>query len=237
MPAPLPRPSPNWPLGVRGVRSPIVSQAEQHDPDRIAADIEACIASQERLVEHLRALSGVDPGAASLLPDWTVGHVLTHVARNADGALRMLDGLTQYWGGGASRNADIALGAGRSWDELLADVEQTNDAVARRLRSVSDWAGTIRSVAGERPKASLPAIRRREVEIHRIDLGLGYGFADLPADFVRAELRALTSLWQARQPMGLTGLPEPVLRAPEHDRLAWLVGRRELPGVTPAGIY
>jgi maleylpyruvate isomerase len=214
-----------------------VSEDDALDLDRIAAGVEGCIVSQERLREHLSALVDADPRAPSLLPDWTVGHVLTHIARNADGALRMLDGLAQYWGGGASRNADIALGAGRSWDELLADVEQTSAAVARRLRTVTDWTGTIRSVAGERPKQSLPAIRRREVEIHRIDLGLGYAFADLPSDFVRSELRTLTSLWQSRQPMGLTSLPEPVLRAAEHDRLAWLLGRLELPGVNPAGIY
>lgn len=205
--------------------------------DRIAAEIEACIASQDRLAEQLRTLAHTDPTAPSLLPEWTVGHVLTHIARNADGVLRMLDGLTQYWAGGASRNADIALGAGRSWDELVTDIEQTNAAVGRRLRSVTDWTGTIRSIAGERPKVSLPMIRRREVEVHRVDLGLGYGFAEMPADFVRGELRALTALWQSRQPMGLTTLPEPVLRVPDHERVAWLLGRLDLPGVSPAGIY
>ena len=32
----------------------------------------------------------VDPARPSLLPGWTVGHVLTHLARNADSMTRVL---------------------------------------------------------------------------------------------------------------------------------------------------
>ena len=62
------------------------------------------------------------------------------------------------------------------------------------------------------------------------------GFDQLPADFVAFELRRLTMLWQARQPMGLTGLPDAVLALPERERLAWLFGRRAVDGVDPAGL-
>ena len=206
------------------------------DPQRVARDIEALDESQQRLVTGLRSIAAVDPATPSELPAWTVGHVLTHIARNADSTLRMLAGLPQYWKGIESRVADIELGAGRSWDELVDDVATTNEAVIRRVREVGDWSGTVQSTTAVRPKATVPEMRRREVEIHHIDLGLGYGFADLPADFVGFESRRLTMLWQARQPMGLTVIPEAVLSLPEHERLAWLCGRRALDGVEPAGV-
>jgi maleylpyruvate isomerase len=206
------------------------------DPGRIALDIDALEASQQRLVAHLRSTDASEPAAPTALPGWTVGHVLTHIARNADSTLRMLAGLPQYWKGFESRGSDIELGAGRAWDELVDDVEATNDAVTRRMREVGDWSGTIQSTTAERPKATVPQMRRREVEIHHTDLGLGYGFADLPADFAAFEARRLTMLWQARQPMGLTSLPDAVLRLPERERLAWLCGRRTIEGVEPAGL-
>jgi maleylpyruvate isomerase len=102
---------------------------------------------------------------------------------------------------------------------------------------VTDWSGSIQALFGIRPTTMLPVTRRREVEIHRVDLGLGYGFADLPGDYVRNELRSLTMLWAARQPMGLTTLPDPVLALDPHDRVAWLMGRHHVDGVEPARIY
>lgn len=215
---------------------------QQHDPAAeaepagVTREIDALESSQRRLTEHLTQIDPVDPATPTALPAWTVGHVLTHIARNADSVLRMLAGLPQYWKGRESRNADIELGAGRSWNELVDDVVTTSEAILGQMRAVADWGGTIRSTAGERPKSALPSMRRREVEVHRIDLGLGYGFADLPRDFVAAELRTMGMLWASRQPMGLTALPAPVLALPEHERLAWFFGRRSVDGVDPAGI-
>lgn len=162
---------------------------------------------------------------------------MTHIARNADSALRMLAGLRQYWKGAESRAADIELGAGRAWEELVDDVEATNLAVIRRMREFADWAGTIETMTATRPAAMSPHLRRREVEIHHVDLGLGYGFEDMPHDYVRAEGRLLEMMWKARQPMGLTPLPDAVLALPEHTRLEWLVGRRSIEGVDPAGVF
>jgi maleylpyruvate isomerase len=207
------------------------------DMQRVLRDVAACNASHRSLTEHLASLGEVDPGQDSLLPGWSVGHVLTHIARNADGMLRMLVGLHQYWLGRLSREADIELGAGRTWEALLTDVAETSDAVDRVLRSETDWGGVVHTIVADRPKWRLAELRRREVEVHHADLGLGYGFADMPADFVRSETQALTMMWQSRQPMGLTGLPDVVLAAPEHDRLAWLFGRTTIDGVDRAAVY
>ncbi len=210
---------------------------EQTASDQLARDVERCADSHRRLASHLRDVGGFDPAAPSQLPGWTLGHVLTHIARNADGVLRILAGLDQYWLGTTSRAADIELGAGRSSEALVIDVVATSDAVDRALAATTDWSGVARTVSGERPRWRLPEGRCREVEIHLVDLGLGYGFADMHPDFVRSEVKALTMLWAARQPMGLTTLPEAVLGVPEHDRLAWLSGRSTIDGVDPAGVY
>jgi maleylpyruvate isomerase len=207
------------------------------DLDRVRSDIEACARSQRALTEHLLAIDPVDPFTPSHLPGWTIAHVLSHIARNADSALRMLDGLPQYWKGAESRAADIDLGATRAWHELVEDVVESSAAVEARLREVSDWTGSIQTGLALRPKAMLPVTRRREVEVHRADLGLGYDFADMPADYVRTDLRLLTMQWTARQPMGLTQLPDAVRTLSDADRLAWLFGRIDVSGVEPARVY
>ena len=43
--------------------------------------------------------------------------------------------------------------------------------------------------------------------------------------------------WNARRPMGMTGLPDAAKRLPPHIRLAWLLGRVEIEGLDPAGVY
>ena len=87
------------------------------------------------------------------------------------------------------------------------------------------------------PVRDLVFLRWREVEVHRVDLGLGYGPADWPAEYVRTELVAMQMRWGARRPMGLAALPPHALAAPDHVRLAWLLGRAEIPGLAPAGIF
>jgi maleylpyruvate isomerase len=203
----------------------------------LTAAIESVARSEADLVAFLQAVGPRDPSQPSRLPGWTVGHVLTHLARNADSQVQMLSGEPQYANGVEGRNADIQAGAVRPWTELVADVEAAGSALAERYSSHTDWEGTAHSVAGERPMAMLPLLRQREVELHRIDLGLGYEFADLPADYVRRELRVLGMIWKARQPMGLSDLPAAALALAPADRLAWMTGRSTPVGLEPAGIF
>ena len=67
--------------------------------------------------------------------------------------------------------------------------------------------------------ADLAFARWREVEVHRVDLGLGYEPEDWPAEYVRLELREMEMRWNARRPMGLTGLPPSRWRC--RPRPAW----------------
>ena len=73
--------------------------------------------------------------------------------------------------------------------------------------------------------------------LHHADLGLGYTFDDMPAQYVRLELRRMEMLWRSRRPMGLTSLPPEAMAEPPARRLAWLLGRAAIDGLPPAGIY
>jgi maleylpyruvate isomerase len=203
----------------------------------LTAAIESVARSESALVEFLKDVGPVEPSQPSRLPGWTVGHVLTHLARNADSHVAMLSGAPQYANGAEGRNAAIESGAARPWVELVADVEAAGSALMRTYAGHSDWAGTAHALSGERPMAMLPQLRQREVELHHIDLGLGYDFAALPADYVRRELRVLEMVWKARQPMGLTSFPAAALALAPTDRLAWLTGRSEPDGLEPAGVF
>lgn len=212
----------------------------------IARDIEGATAAHRRLEATLDELTDDQARSASLLPGWTVGHVLTHLARNADSHVRMIDGAEagevreQYVGGAAGRSADIDAGAGRPAAVLIAEVRASNDALEARWANASDdaWAGAgLGTIAGPIPIADLPFRRWRETEVHHADLGLGYGPSRWAADYVRLELVRQTNTWASRRPMGLTVLPPAALALAPHDRLAWLLGRVEIDGLDPAGVF
>lgn len=201
-----------------------------------------------RLVEHLDAMTGTAGGSSDApcaLPDWTRGHLLTHLARNADGLLRVLDGADrgesaeQYPGGAAARQAGIDVGADRPWDELVADVRETAAALDAQIARQRRWDGVgVNSHGAPLPAAEVPFLRCREVLIHHVDLGdSGYGPDDWPAEYLREELRRQEMAWNARKPMGATGLPPQALALPPATRLMWLIGRTAVDGLEPAGIF
>ena len=84
--------------------------------------------------------------------------------------------------------------------------------------------------------SDLPFVRWREVAVHHADIGIGYSWVDWEPDYVRLELGRLTMLWASRRPMGLTDLPSAALAVGPHHRVAWLLGRAEIDGLSAAGI-
>jgi maleylpyruvate isomerase len=171
----------------------------------------------------------------SLLPGWSVGHVLTHVARNADSHRRRAEAASrgeiveQYAGGYEGRAAEIELGAQRPAVELVEDVKVSAlslETVWSSLR-VQTWSFEVRDVAGRvHVLRALPARRWRELEIHLIDLDIGASIDDWPEEFVRENLPTLRSTLESRLQAGA--------RAPElneREELAWLCGRLRRPGL------
>ena len=136
---------------------------------------------------------------------------MTHIARNADGFTRMIaaaeqgDIGDQYEGGKAGREAEITSGADRGWAELLADVETSTERLERAFAATPDevWAtGQGRLLAGIEPVREFPHRRAREVEIHRLDLGLGATYDEWTDGFVAREWPLSVARLAARLPDG-----------------------------------
>lgn len=195
-----------------------------------------------------------DVRAPSVLPGWTRGHVLTHIARNADGIAATLAGalrgevIPRYPDGSAGRDADIEAGAGRGAVVLIADVRDSADRLDRLFGAVADASGWDLTTEDGRPARSWLTARWREVEIHRADLHGAYGAAGWPATFVGyllPRLAAEVSI-RASQPLRIevahedstttdlggstwaTGADGVTVRGPDWALLAWLTGRPSL---------
>jgi maleylpyruvate isomerase len=218
------------------------------------AYLQALRASTADLVQGLLALrwSEAEVAAPSLLPGWTRGHVLTHLARNADGIGDTLAGalrgeiVERYPGGKDARNAAIDAGAGRPFAALVADVRESADRLDRVLGAVSDADGWgLPSEDGD-PAEAWVLRRWREVEVHRVDLASDYTPDRWPPLFVTSLLAEVAATLEKRVESAVrvtvsaegslapdfvdwawtTGEGEPVdVRGPDWAVLAWLVGR------------
>jgi len=198
--------------------------------------------AEQRLFAAIRALDGHGVRAPSLLADWSVGHVLTHLARNADSHRRrtvaaiggrMVD---QYPGGMEERAADIAAGADRPAAVILEDVAVSSSRMLEGWADVPNhaWSGVTRDAGGtERPLAELPGRRWLEVEVHLVDLGTGPTPADWSDAFVAAHLPELRAGAPSRLPEGTS--PPPLGSIDERDELAWLFGRLTRPDLPALG--
>lgn len=196
-----------------------------------------------------------DVRASSELPGWSRGHVLTHLARNADGIATTLAGalrgevVPRYSGGSASRNADIEAGADRGAVQLIVDVRDSAERLDRVFGAVADASGWDLTTEHDRPAHIWLDARWREVEIHRADLRGDYGAADWPATFVGYLLPELAAQVGTRtgEPLRIevahegstttdlggsvwtTGTADGVaVRGPDWALLAWLTGRPAL---------
>ena len=129
----------------------------------------------------------------SLLPDWTRGHVVAHLALNAEALSDVLRGLGEgkkvpMYASQEARDSDIAT-LGKAEPEalrsrLLGAVTDFSDGLVlvpeeawdTEIQRTSDGATTFKAGA-------ILGMRHREVEIHHADLGLDYTHADWPPSF------------------------------------------------------
>lgn len=191
-------------------------------------ELAGCRAAHERLDRAIAGLTDHQARQPSRLPGWTIGHVLTHIARNADSVVRRIEGaargevLSQYEGGLEGRAADIEAGAARPAAALVADVAASSARCDEACAAVAPevWDRPTVGVSGARSPASFMAFSRwREVETHHVDLGLGYRPADWPPELVDRWL-----------PEVLSGLPG---RTDPSALLAWAIGRGPAPELAP----
>jgi maleylpyruvate isomerase len=198
--------------------------------DDVARRLDEVRWSTEALLDSLRDRPRTDAWARqpSLLPGWTRGHVLTHLARNADAMVRALSGAargekTPMYDSEDARAGEIEAGADRPADELTADVAVSAERLEETWSRLADadWRQEAVTRAGPVPAVRLIGMRWREVEIHRVDLADGYGPGDWPASFVAPLLPSLLDPERIgpRLPSGLT---VEVVNTDSGQR--WLVG-------------
>ena len=199
-----------------------------------------------RFVDAVSALSDDQVGEATLIPPWTRGHVITHIARAADSYRRLLTGAIEgveapQYPSMEFRAEQIEAGAGRTVPELVADVSESSARFEEMMRALPDaaWRAKVRMRPGElRDPAELPLIRLRELEVHHVDLDVGYNFADIAPDTavwiiddVLMELRRRDPIRPLRLKATDTelsrelGIGGPLITGTRVALLAWLSGR------------
>ncbi|MET9533931.1 maleylpyruvate isomerase family mycothiol-dependent enzyme [Streptomyces sp. NPDC006649] len=183
-----------------------------------ARDLKSVDEATERL---LAAVAGLDNAAAaepSRLPGWSRGHVLAHLSRNADAIGNVLAGLPMY-ASAEVRDADIERDAHRPLAVQLADLRESAARFRERTALPADWSRTVTLRNGVTDTASRVPFRRwAEMELHHVDLGIGYELEDLSAEFTEREIAFLRDRFAADPAVaGVTG-PAPAL-------LGWLSGR------------
>ncbi|MFE9058740.1 maleylpyruvate isomerase family mycothiol-dependent enzyme [Streptomyces mutabilis] len=215
-----------------------------------AHDLESVRDATERLLTEVGKLDNASVTESSRLPGWTRGHVLAHLARNADALVNVLEGRPMYVSGEV-RDADIERDAPRPLDVQLADVRGS----AARFQDVcavpADWSRTVELRNGVTDTASRVPFRRWvEVELHHVDLGIGYELEDLPAEFTERETDFLAARFAGHRDVAPTRLtdgtrawrtgreaggPEVTVTGRPADLLGWLAGRRAGSALTVEG--
>lgn len=198
----------------------------------------------QRLLRTAADLDDAACAAPSALPGWTRGHVLTHVARNADACANLLTGAARGedisgYATPTERAEGIEAGFARPLAEQLDDIRASHERFAAAGAAVpaEGWARLL--AATGHPAAMVPWARLREVEVHHVDLATGYTPAHWSEAFALRLLREiLGGLTDARplvlRPDGLghplaVGDPAaaPTVAGPTWAIAAWLAGRAD----------
>ncbi|ULR55340.1 maleylpyruvate isomerase family mycothiol-dependent enzyme [Streptomyces deccanensis] len=198
-----------------------------------------------------RAIDALPPHAVtepSALPGWTRGHLLTHLARNADALVNLLTwartGIpTPMYASPDQRATDIEAGAGRPLTEQRADVRESAERFRKAAEALSDddWSTTVTSGTGRQiPASEVPWLRAREVWIHLVDLRVGVGMDVLPPDLAWALVGDVAGWMTARVEPGTgvelsadghgtvalgAGPVGATVVGPPYALAAWLTGR------------
>lgn len=199
-------------------------QATQHP----RVSLEAIERATERLVGIVHELDEVSVRGPSLLPGWTRAHVISHLARNADGCVNLMlwarTGVEHpMYTSRADRDADIEEGSQRGHQLLVEDLMAASArfAAAAEVMPGRAWSAEVVSAPGK-PIWAHEVLRARllEVWVHLADLDFRFGFADIPCPDVEQLLEDTV-----RQFGGRPDVPPLRLEAElGQRRRAWTVG-------------
>jgi maleylpyruvate isomerase len=226
-------------LPVRALRAEHVA-ANRIDPaEHARAGMAAVRLATEHLHEVVATLDDTAAHAPSRLAGWSRGHVVSHLARNADGLVNLLTwGRTgvehPMYASSTDRDADIEEGAHRLVQVQVEDLHAADarfDFAADQLTE-NDWQATVTNRQGEQLSvAVVPWMRLVEVLVHLSDLDLGVdleraiGFA---GDDVATMLDYVVWTYATRDDVPPLRL---VVELPSGDEHTWEVGDGELQAV------
>ncbi|AUG80128.1 Putative mycothiol-dependent maleylpyruvate isomerase [Kitasatospora sp. MMS16-BH015] len=217
-------------------------------------ELAEAFARLHRTVAELPPEAVAEPSA---LPGWTRGHVLSHVSRNADSLVNLLEGartgrdIPQYVSQEV-RDQDIADGAPRPLAEQLDDLTASDTRLVEFAAALpaEAWLVEVRHRSG----AVLPAYdllpkRLGELEYHHVDLDAGYTPAHWPEGFATYEFTRLLKRYAAEPGLpavelaaeddfeltgrlgAARGEPELRIEGPVRALVAWLSGRSDGDGL------
>ncbi|MFZ3469523.1 maleylpyruvate isomerase family mycothiol-dependent enzyme [Streptomyces sp. 4.24] len=206
-------------------------------------DLRSVREATDRLLTAAAKLDNAALAEESHLPGWTRGHILAHLARNADALVNVFEGRPMYESA-ESREADIERDFGRPLLEQLEDVRNSAAAWEAVAELPQDWTRTVELRNGVTDTAARVPFRRLiEVELHHVDLNIGYELHDLPDEFAEREIAFLADRWSGRPDVppvtlrlgyegtgpvwhtGGTEGPPVTLAGPRAELLGWLAGR------------
>ncbi|MEU7604724.1 maleylpyruvate isomerase family mycothiol-dependent enzyme [Streptomyces sp. NPDC040724] len=203
-------------------------------------DLRSVREATDRLLTAVAKMDDAALAEESHLPGWTRGHILAHLARNADALVNVFEGRPMYESASA-RDADIARDAGRSLEEHLADLRDSGARFLATTEPDQDWSRTVELRNGVTDlAANVPFRRWVEVDLHHVDLNIGYELHHLPEEFTDREIAFLADRWSGRPdvpPVTLRAMPDEVwhtggtegtpvvLEGPKDELLGWLAGR------------
>ncbi len=187
--------------------------------------IAACRTSHRLLLASLASLTDEDFRGPSLLPGYSRGHVVTHLANKVKAHVLIFGGppageVRRLHPDGYDPDLAADLGASRSPSELRFDLARVFALLEATWEALDDahWDRQGMMTAGPRTMAEIVAHHLRNVEVHHVDLDIGHGPSDWPSILVENELSKR-----------LRSLPD---RADHGDILAWLLGRASAPKLT-----
>ncbi|MEU9299363.1 maleylpyruvate isomerase family mycothiol-dependent enzyme [Streptomyces sp. NPDC048269] len=203
-------------------------------------DLRSVREATDRLLAAVAKLDNAALAEESLLPGWTRGHVLAHLARNADALVNVFEGRPMYESASA-RDEDIERDAGRPLEEHLADLRDSGARFLATTEPDQDWSRTVELRNGITDlAANVPFRRWVEVDLHHVDLNIGYELSDLPDEFTDREITFLADRWSGRPEVpptalaagggrgwrtGSAGDPAVTVSGTPAELLAWLAGR------------
>ncbi|MGW1784821.1 maleylpyruvate isomerase family mycothiol-dependent enzyme [Streptomyces sp. NPDC002143] len=199
---------------------------------------------------HVPKLTDSKITGPTALEGWTVGHLLAHLARNADALSNLAHWAAtgietpMYPGGADQRLSDIESGAARPPGQLVDDVLDSADRLQHRLDGLTPaaWTAPVRTAQGRTVTAALiPWLRIREVWLHLVDLDVGVTVDDFPDGLVAVLLPDALATLATRlgcpplvllpRPRGVALVSDPTAQqvievsGRPSDLLSWITGR------------